>query len=433
MLDSFSARGRMRRNAKNWLHLADKVFHFRRDVLSEPEAAALNQERGRLRQKLKSGAGPGELKLTIESLEHCLRQSGGTFYPKSTTVEYVEFFLVAAILFLGIRAFILQPFKIPTNSMWPSFYGMTGEVFASPDAEPGLIGKVFRFGAYGASPRRVDAPADGEVRLPIVGNASGLQIFYRIVPGRRWLILPTTLKEYVIFVGDESTTVRVPADFQLEPILSEAWFGDSGGLIEHFQEQLGRRNASEAFLKNGDGKGSGTVRVISVPVNRTVRQGDRLLSFDILTGDQLFVDRLSYHFIQPDVGDGFVFRTRNIQGLARDGVPDDKYYIKRLVGGPGDTLEIRPPVLLRNGEPISGSRAFEFNARQEKRFRGYEARDLLAGGKTLVVPDNHFFAMGDNSYNSLDSRVWGFVPAGDVVGRPLFIYYPFTRRWGPTH
>ena len=46
-------------------------------------------------------------------------------------------------------------------------------------------------------------------------------------------------------------------------------------------------------------------------------------------------------------------------------------------------------------------------------------------------PSDGFFAMGDNSGNSADGRYWGFVPAADVIGRPLFIYYPFTRRWGP--
>jgi len=40
-------------------------------------------------------------------------------------------------------------------------------------------------------------------------------------------------------------------------------------------------------------------------------------------------------------------------------------------------------------------------------------------------------AMGDNSYNSLDGRFWGYVPAKDAMGRPLFIYYPFSKRWGP--
>ena len=49
----------------------------------------------------------------------------------------------------------------------------------------------------------------------------------------------------------------------------------------------------------------------------------------------------------------------------------------------------------------------------------------------MSVPDDRYYALGDNSYNSLDSRYWGFVPEEDVVGRPLVIYYPFTKRFGP--
>ena len=48
----------------------------------------------------------------------------------------------------------------------------------------------------------------------------------------------------------------------------------------------------------------------------------------------------------------------------------------------------------------------------------------------LTVPPRSYFAMGDNSPNSADSRYWGFVPELDVVGRPLFIYFPFSR-WLP--
>lgn len=417
----------MQRNARNWLHLADKVFHFRRDVLTEPELAALDQDRRNLRQKIKTKADASQLKLAIENLEHCLRQSGGTFYPKSTVVEYVEFLLVAAILFLGIRAFILQPFKIPTNSMWPSFYGMTAEIFDSPGEEPGLMGKGVRFLAFGAKSKRVDAPADGEVHFRVWRHSNGWQL-YRTVPARRWLILPSTAKEYTFEVGNEVATVRVPADFDFDGTIGEAWYEDRDEWTDHLSTQL---RFAEAQLKrrNAQGQRDGWV---AIPTGRMVKKGDRILSFDILTGDQLFVDRMSYHFVRPTVGSGFVFRTRNIPMLSQGGKADDKYYIKRLVGTPGDVLEIREPVLLRNGEPISGSRAFTHNANEEKGYRGYRAQNLLATGESLRVPDRSFFAMGDNSYNSLDSRVWGFVPADDVVGRPLFIYYPFTRRWGPS-
>ena len=76
------------------------------------------------------------------------------------------------------------------------------------------------------------------------------------------------------------------------------------------------------------------------PAARVVESGKVFFSFDILTGDQLFVDRISYHFMKPNVGDGFVFRTGGIPGIGAD-----QYYIKRLVGLPGDILKIESPVL----------------------------------------------------------------------------------------
>jgi signal peptidase I len=52
-------------------------------------------------------------------------------------------------------------------------------------------------------------------------------------------------------------------------------------------------------------------------------------------------------------------------------------------------------------------------------------------GVKVEIPPDRYMAMGDNSASSLDSRYWGSIPAKDVVGRPLLIYYPFTKRWGP--
>jgi signal peptidase I len=171
------------------------------------------------------------------------------------------------------------------------------------------------------------------------------------------------------------------------------------------------------------------VRIISL--GRTVKAGEALLRFDLLTGDQLFVDRLSFHFVQPKTGQGFVFRTGNIAGIGQD-----QYYIKRLVGVPGDVLEIKEPGIIRNGAPITGSEAFDANAKRSGLYRGYFNADprygskYLQAGEKVSIPKDGFFAMGDNSGNSQDSRYWGFVPIKDAVGRPLIIYYPFTARWG---
>jgi signal peptidase I len=176
-------------------------------------------------------------------------------------------------------------------------------------------------------------------------------------------------------------------------------------------------------------------QVHRISLNRTVLAGDPVIRFDLLAGDQLFVDRLTYHFFRPRPGQGFVFRTANIPEIAA--TYGDQYYIKRLVGTPGDVIEIRQPVLWRNNRPIDGADAFDLNARRVFPYGGYlnkEGRDgasMLFTGQPVVVPPGHFLALGDNSGNSEDSRYWGFVPAMDVVGRPLFIYYPFTSRWGP--
>lgn len=401
----------MRTNAGNWLEVAERVYHYRRDVLTAPLLAELTGRMQSLRLALKERVDAAKLKLEIESLEDVLRRTGGRIYPKSSLVENVEFFLVAAIVILGIRTYFVQPFKIPTNSMWPSYHGMTGEVFKSTEDEPGVVVRGFRFLAELAKPVRLNAPTSGEIAIPI--NSRNGRANYRDIPGRKWLVIPTTLREYQIYVGGEVTTVRVPADFDLDRVLLEAYFDGAEGY-----PLAGRSmNGSISLLRTG----------------KRVERGDRILSFDILTGDQLFVDRVSYHFVRPKVGDGFVFRTGHLPELhvMMPGSPKDQYYIKRLVGEPGDTLEIRDYTLLRNGKPIEGSEAFAANAKREGNYPGYRNEGRMYEGVTLSVPPERYAAFGDNSASSLDSRYWGTIPAKDVVGRPLLIYYPFTRRWGP--
>src|SRR5258707_1386250 len=153
----------MRENADNWLELADKVYHFRRDVLNTTQVTDLQSRATELRGLLKEQAGAEKLKLGIERLEEILRRTGGAIYPKSALVENVEFFLVAAIVILGIRTYFVQPFKIPTNSMWPTYYGMTAENYPPGAAAPGGLTRVFRLLAFGAQRREVVAPRSGEI------------------------------------------------------------------------------------------------------------------------------------------------------------------------------------------------------------------------------------------------------------------------------
>ena len=115
-----------------------------------------------------------------------------------------------------------------------------------------------------------------------------------------------------------------------------------------------------------------------------------------------------------------------------------QFYIKRLAGLPGDELRIAPPRLFVNGQPAAGA-AFErvmagspYNPPYD--YHGYsngpESGYLSTPESTFLVPEKRYFALGDNSYNSADSRYWGTVPEQNLMGCGMFVYWPFTKHWG---
>jgi len=165
----------------------------------------------------------------------------------------------------------------------------------------------------------------------------------------------------------------------------------------------------------------------------------------VLVGDHLLVDKLSYappgtvsKYLLPytDVkrGDIIVFR-----------VPIDirQNYVKRVMGVPGDHIHLVNKVLYLNGkamlnEPYAhhidgyvSPYADEFPSEPPPgpATPGYEFRmEMLAHNVEngeVVVPPEHYFAMGDNRDNSLDSRYWGFVPRENIIGKPLLIFWSY--------
>ena len=86
-----------------------------------------------------------------------------------------------------------------------------------------------------------------------------------------------------------------------------------------------------------------------------------------------------------------------------------------------------------NGKPAEGF-GFQRVMRAQDGYRGYSNdprfQYLCSPELEFQVPLKSYFAMGDNSYNSSDSRAWGRVPAENLVGRGLFVYWPFSRHWG---
>lgn len=414
---------KLKRQGEDLVHFATKIYHFRKDVLKPGEVTELQEGRNTMQERLKEGR---ELKPAIHRLSEICNKLGGKVYPRNFWNENVEMFLGAIIVVLALRVFFAQPFIIPTNSMYPSFNGLTYEIYEPDSQGPGLPEKLFNLVTQGARHRSATAPSSGEIFVPVYTERetrppqAGI-IKFEYVRSRIFGVWPGTVKECTLLVGpaQNPVTFQVPRDFNLDQLIIDAFFG---GEQENLSAQW-MRNRGRTPLRTG----------------QRVEAGDPVIQFDILLGDMLLVDRMSYHFVRPDIGDPFVFKTVNIPGLrASDGTPEDKYYIKRLVGMGGDTLEIRPPVLFRNGEPISGAQAFEKNANLEGEYEGYintsQILDIGGGlrpGASVNLPEGTYYAMGDNSDQSLDSRSWGFVPEKSVIGRAIFIYYPFSSRWGP--
>jgi signal peptidase I len=229
------------------------------------------------------------------------------------------------------------------------------------------------------------------------------------------------MREYTFVVGSSHTTLCVPLEFCLDDVVLAALFPREKSWNDILNYRSARHFHSLKISKNGHGE-----RIDYFDTGIQKSRGEDILNFDILSGDMLFVDRISYHFSAPKIGDPFVFRTRNIDQLNYD----DKYFIKRLVGLAKDTLEIREGTLYRNDRPIEGAEAFELNRKQIENYPGYTNSGLLKKDYEVEVPKNCYFAMGDNSPHSYDSRGWGFVPNREVIGKAIFILYPFTHRWG---
>lgn len=117
--------------------------------------------------------------------------------------------------------------------------------------------------------------------------------------------------------------------------------------------------------------------------------------------DRVLVNKLAYDLSDVERGDIILFESP----------VDGRVMIKRAVGLPGDTLEIRDGKLYLNGEP------------QEEPYLHPDARYSPPFGP-VKVPEGHFFAMGDNRTNSTDSRSYGPVPQSNLIGEAKVRYWP---------
>lgn len=129
---------------------------------------------------------------------------------------------------------------------------------------------------------------------------------------------------------------------------------------------------------------------------------------NLYAGDFVIVNKLAYRFDEPARGDIIVFRFPPR--------PTDTPYIKRIIGVPGDQVQLKEGYVYINGqyiaEPYVNSETNPDN--------------------TWIVPEASLFVMGDNRENSSDSRSWGMVPMENVIGKALVVYWP-PENWQILH
>ena len=178
----------------------------------------------------------------------------------------------------------------------------------------------------------------------------------------------------------------------------------------------------------------------------------------LLIGDWLFVNKAVYgphipftnahlpSFSEPKRGEVIVFVSPYQADEAGRGDDPTPTLVKRMVGMPGDTLYMRSGLLHVNGvaqrqgfgivskpsaqgvQPTEVSSLFDWQHRielKQSRFGAAPAQPQLDNWGPLVIPPGNYFMMGDNRYESKDSRFWGTVPRENVRGRPSFVYYSY--------
>ncbi len=380
----FFRRRKTRKNAEEVLRHAKHLRHMREDLMSEGDLQKLVSAENGLHDALKQ-RGPGA-SVAIEEHADGLLARVNELTPRRAMPalrENVEVLAVAIAVAMGVRTYFVQPFKIPTGSMQPSLYGITAEDRAEPMWNDRMPVKLVKWLVTGEWYRQVKVAADGVVSEPSANNPAYPSDLFFTVAGKQY---------------------RIPRSAY----------------------DLARRRITCSGYGPGDRVTKGTV----------LWAGSRT------AGDHVFVDKVRWNFMPPRRGEIMVFATKGITALeshlTRDakGRPISTHYIKRMVGMPGERLQIRPPELLVNDEPVKEPEGIRRIAECDPGYAGYQldAR-MCSPDVSAVMGEEEYFALGDNTRNSRDGRYWGNVPERNLVGPAFAVYWPFypvcrDGRWG---
>ncbi len=396
-----------KKDAKHLIKGARKFVDYKRDLLAPDRIAEIESRQADLKAAIGSGD-RAKVDEASKQIRVVCENSLPNERPLGWLEENVEVMFVAIVIALGLRAYYLQPFRIPTGSMQPTLNGIVGT--PQPKAEwPSFPTRMAQKALRGRTYVRVVNDRDRHIA---VTPAGGLDI--QDTPFLHFFSRAT-----IRF--SDAPPLRLPAP--INPC-GQIGLGEAIGFAQTHQGLI--------------------------PKDMVLCEGY------IDSGDLVLVDKYSYHFRKPKRGEVFVFETRGIRGiLAREGPQGaGSHYIKRLAGVPGDSLSIQPPHLLVDGkispEPgfirvAEGKGPYAINptgyglaSPNEALHNGVKMpQSISAPGDTMELAAvarpgyREYAALGDNTGNSLDSRYWGTVKEYNLVGPALFALWPITTgHWG---
>lgn len=360
------------------------VLNSQRDLLPPRAIAELETGLAAFGDNLKAASNTQAIRSASSRLEECAARWLQP-YPNASTRENIKEFLVSGVLILTVFCFFLQPMKIPSGSAQPTLYGnvITPLPDGTPEASipPRAVRILHWFKGIGY--HQWIAKDSGPLRIEPVSRMLGFVRFQRFV------------------VGKDSYKFYWPPD-------------------------------------NLD-------RLCGAQPGRHFDKGQTVLRLKVSSGDRLFVDRFTYNFRRPKRGETIVFTSTGIPGLIQQ-----THYIKRLIAMGDERVRIgddRHVVI--NGQRLDRhmrhfERVYAFSTPpRESVFSGHvnDKVAMAALGRSIaplfpdehrevIVRPNHYLAFGDNTLNSFDGRAWGDFPRDKVVGKGLFVFWPFTERFG---
>ncbi|MFK7850332.1 MAG: signal peptidase I [Akkermansiaceae bacterium] len=391
-----------KKNAKALVKGSKKFVDYKRDLLDDERIDEIFDRRKDLVQAIRL-----KDRKKVDEASKFLRAACDNALPRERAQgwfeENVEVMFVAIVIALGLRAYYLQPFRIPTGSMQPTLNGIIGTPLAK-DEWPSLPQRMLEYALRGRSYVQVVNDRDRRVAPGAKGNPD--------IRDSQFLHFFSRSQIYFL----DSKPLRLPAP--TNPSL-----------------QIGLGEAMKQAAANGGVLKEGTVIVEGM----------------VDSGDLVLVDKFSYHFRKPKRGEVFVFDTIGIRGIKEHSGPQGggSHYIKRLVGVPGDELSIQTPDLLVDGKvaqepgiqlvaeglpPFEDSHQGYVLAQPSNELKRYlvNPNDVLRlRGEKAKPGMREYAAMGDNTGNSLDSRYWGAAKEFNLVGPAAFSLWPITTgHWG---